>query len=144
MSEPAYEGRCHCGAIGYTYRTMKTPDNWPIRACQCSFCRAHDALSTSEPEATIDFWADRPTELQKYRFGLRTADFLLCRNCGVYIGALIETDTGSFGIINVHALSPLPERTARSVSAVYDSEDTSARISRRQARWSAATLTQSG
>lgn len=144
MSGPAYEGRCHCGAIGYTYRTAGSPDSWSIRACRCSFCRAHDALSTSEPAGTIDFWAARPKELQKYRFGLRTADFLLCRNCGVYIGALIDTDKGSFGIINVHALAPVPEQTSPSANADYGGEDTSARIRRRQERWSPATLTLSG
>ena len=81
---------------------------WSIRACQCSFCRAHDALSTSDPGGQIEFMASRPELLRKYQFGLKTADFLLCTNCGIYIGAVIETDTGRFGIVNTHALAPLP------------------------------------
>jgi hypothetical protein len=39
-----YQGECHCGAIGYTYRTELAPEQWPIRSCQCSFCRMHGEL----------------------------------------------------------------------------------------------------
>ena len=92
-----YQGSCHYGAIGFSYSTRLAPGEWAIRACQCSFCSAHDALSTSEPDATIDFVANDPELLQKYRFGLFTADFLLCRKCGVYIGAVIEVDGDRYG-----------------------------------------------
>lgn len=144
MSEADYKGRCHCGAIGFSYRIEVTPDSWSVRACQCSFCRAHDVLSTSDPSATIKFTAIETKALQKYRFGLRTADFLLCRKCGVYIGAIIDTDVGSFGIINVHALTRVPERIATSEAADYDSEDSQGRIERRKRRWSPASLIGSG
>lgn len=144
MSGPAHAGSCHCGAIGFTYRTPTPTDRWALRACQCSFCRAHDALTTSEPTARIDFHASRPADLQRYRFGLRTADFLLCRRCGVYIGALIETDDGSYGIINVHALSQRLDPAAPAERADYEGEDAGARVHRRRMRWSPATFAPSG
>ena len=130
-----YDGGCHCGAIGFRYSTATPPAEWSVRACQCSFCRAHDALSTSEPAATIEFIAHDSGMLQKYRFGLHTADFLLCRNCGVYIGAVIEVDDTRFGIINTHALRPVPETIAGVAPISYDTENTDDRISRRQLRW---------
>ena len=134
-----YDGACHCGAIGFTYRTGIEPERWPIRACQCSFCRAHDALSTSDPAGQISFTAAQPDLLQKYRFGLKTADFLLCRACGVYIGAVIDTASGAFGIVNVHALSEAPGNLAATAPAVYDDEDVGARVSRREDRWTPVT-----
>lgn len=134
-----YEGSCHCGAIGFTYRTEKNPEEWSIRACQCSFCRAHDALSTSDPAGQIGFTAARPDLLQKYRFGLKTADFLLCRECGVYAGAVIETDCGAFGIVNVHALREAPANLAAIAPISYDDEDVSGRVSRREDRWTPVT-----
>ena len=130
-----FPGKCHCGAIGFVYRTGTEPACWTIRACQCSFCRAHDALSTSEPGATIEFFAHQAEQLQRYRFGLRTADFLLCRECGVYVGAVIDTSKGRFGIINVHALTEAPHDLADIAPISYDQENVAGRVSRREDRW---------
>lgn len=130
-----YIGSCHCGAIGFILRSKKRPTRWSVRACQCSFCRAHDALSTSDPDGELEFTANRPEMLQKYRFGLGTADFLLCRNCGIYIGAAIESGNGRFGIINTHALKVQPKKLAKPVPISYDGENTEGRVSRRGERW---------
>lgn len=135
MSERSYSGSCHCGSIGYVYFTTLPPEEWSIRACQCAFCRAHDALSTSDPQGRIAFSATDSSLLQRYRFALRTADFLLCRNCGVYIGAVIETESGRYGIINTHSLMPVPENIAAVAPISYDGEDTSGRVGRREERW---------
>lgn len=131
-----YSGACHCGAIGYVYSCETTPADWAIRACQCRFCRAHDALSASDPAATIEFVATEPDQLQRYRFGLHTADFLLCHRCGVYIGASIETPNGRFGIINTHALTDPAPATAKPQPISYDGEETEGRVARREERWS--------
>lgn len=130
-----FEGSCHCGAIGFRYRTGIDPRNWSVRACQCSFCRAHHALSTSDPGGEIAFLAAEPQHLQKYRFGLKTADFLLCRQCGVYIGAVIETGGKAFGIINTHAFKNTPADLPAVQPVSYDREDASGRVSRREERW---------
>lgn len=130
-----FTGTCHCGAIGFCYRTNIDPAEWSVRACQCSFCRAHDALSTSDPAGEISFTASRPESLQKYRFGLKTADFLLCRECGVYVGALIETGGKAYGIVNIHALEELPPKLAPAAPISYDNEDTGGRVTRREQRW---------
>ncbi len=139
MNEPVFEGKCYCGAIGFRYATNVAPGEWSMRACQCRFCLAHDALSTSDPAGSIAFVSTNSERLQRYRFGLKTADFLLCTNCGVYIGAVIETDTGRFGIVNTHALAPVPENIAAVAPTSYDGEDTDDRVSRREERWTAVT-----
>lgn len=135
-----YSGSCHCGAIVFSYETALSPPNWSIRACQCSFCRAHNALSTSDPSGELHFATNDARLLQRYRFGLKTADFLLCRNCGVYIGAVIQTDNGMWGIINTHALDNEPNDIAGVSPIRYDKENTSGRVSRREERWTPATL----
>jgi len=135
MVENTYSGSCHCGSIGYMYFTAVPPEEWSIRSCQCAFCRAHDALSTSDPQGRIAFSTADPSLLQRYRFALKTADFLLCRRCGVYIGAVIEAASGRFGIINTHSLTPVPENIAAVAPISYDSEDTSGRVTRREGRW---------
>ena len=131
-----YEGSCHCGAIGFRYHTARQPGSWSVRACQCAFCRAHHALSTSDPEARIEFTAVRPALLGKYRFARRTADFLVCGRCGVYIGAMIQTPRGRFGIVNVNAFTPVPTEVAAPVPMQYGPESHEQRIARRELRWS--------
>jgi len=135
-----HTGRCHCGAIGFTFDTAAEPAGWSVRACQCSFCRAHSALSTSDPRGSVRFRIERPENLTRYRFGLRTADFLLCRECGVYVGALTSIDGRWFGIVNVNALQPIPAAVREALAMSYDGEDATQRASRRAQRWSPAEL----
>lgn len=139
MSDVLFPGRCHCGAIRYEYSTSLAPDSWSVRACQCEFCRAHDALSTSDPNGALRFETRDSAQLQRYRFGLKTADFLLCRNCGVYVGAVIESGRGHFGIINTHSLTPVPDTLAPVAPISYDNEDTGGRVARREERWTPVT-----
>ncbi len=135
MTETHYTGHCHCGAIGFDYATACAPADWSVRACQCRFCRMHDALSTSDSAGRLAFVHDDPDQLQHYRFALQTADFLLCRRCGVYIGAVIDVDGARYGIINTHALDPTPPDIAAVGAISYDDEDVDGRVSRREQRW---------
>ena len=134
-SPKAFEGSCHCGAIGYTYRTAISPDKWSVRACQCSFCRAHAGLSTSDPEGSVAFKERVRGALHHYRFGRMTADFLICRKCGVYLGAAISTPNGNYGVININALRPVPPNLPPPVAADYEGEASEQRIERRAQRW---------
>lgn len=135
MELQAYEGRCHCGAIGFVYRTALPGERWSIRACQCTFCRAHDALSTSDPQGELDYQVREPDMLQRYRFGGRTADFLICRRCGVYIGAQMQAGGRAWGVLNVRALGQPPPTLPTAVAMSYDGESAVERQGRRERRW---------
>jgi hypothetical protein len=106
-----------------------------MRACQCSFCLAHAAMATSDPSGLLTFIINEPSALQRYRFGLRTTDFLLCARCGIYVGAQIETERGVFGILNTRVLTPTPAGLRISTPANYDVEDVNRRIARRETVW---------
>lgn len=134
-SHRTFEGACHCGAIGYVYRTAIAPESWTVRACQCSFCRAHAVRTTSDPSGSVQFTERRRGALHPYRFGQMTADFLVCRTCGVYVGASISTPQGDYGIININALQPLPAGLPDAVASVYEGETAEQRVARRRARW---------
>lgn len=66
---------------------------------------------------------------------MRTADFLLCRRCGVYLGAQIEIDARAYGIINTAALTPAPADIPATLPVDYGAESSSDRIRRRAQRW---------
>ena len=130
-----FPGSCHCGALGFSFQTALSVEQWSVRACQCRFCRAHGALTTSDRGGRLTFHVNEIASLQRYRFGLRTADFLLCRRCGVYLGAQIETAGGAFGIINALAMAPVPQQLPGAAPADYSSESSSERVDRREKRW---------
>ncbi len=130
-----YAGQCHCGAIGYSFETGLPPSAWLVRACGCSFCRAHGAQTASDPQGSLQFRVADPTRLVRYRFGLRTADFLVCAQCGIYIGAEITTGRGRYGIVNLNAMRPLPGELPRAQAMSYEGENEARRAERREARW---------
>jgi hypothetical protein len=131
-------GSCHCGNLELAFETRQQPGDVTVRACACSFCRHHGARTVSDPDGRIVFVVHDPTELNRYRFGLGTADFLLCRTCGCYVGAIIEDAGSVYAIVNVNALQT-PDVFARgAVPVSYDGEATAERQARRRARWTPA------
>lgn len=130
-----YAGRCHCGAIGFEFHTDKPPSAWAVRACQCGFCRAHAAACTSDPSGHVVLAFTDESALQRYRFGMRTADFLLCRNCGVYLGAVLETAAGRFATLNTHAMASVRDSVPTAEPVEYGGESAESRRLRRQRTW---------
>ncbi len=135
MANPSYAGSCHCGAIGFAYESPLPPEQWPVRCCDCSFCRAHGACCTSDPGGSVRFVISKPDHLLRYRFARRTADFLICRACGVYIGALITADRGTFGLVNLNAFVAPPDGLSAPKTTNYDAESGSRRVARREEGW---------
>jgi hypothetical protein len=131
-----YEGACHCGVLSYRYDTVLATASWPVRSCQCSFCRLHAALTTSDRAGTLSFSAADLSDLQRYRFGARSADFLICRRCGAYLGATIRTGAASrSGLVNLRTLCPMPGDLGAAVPMNYDGESPAQRMARRESRW---------
>jgi hypothetical protein len=130
----AYHGGCHCGALRLTFESARAPAELQRRACQCSFCRSHGALTMSDPEGAmrIDAKADA---LVRYRFGLKTADFLICARCGVYVAAIFLEDDDGWAIVNANALHEREVFTAPIDAISYDGETPGSRGARRKTRW---------
>ena len=57
----------------------------------------------SDPEGLFEVWADDWSLVQSYRFGTRTCDFLICRQCGVFIAAVSDmTEAKARAVVNVN------------------------------------------
>jgi hypothetical protein len=129
------EGGCHCGAITAVFETALAPADIEVRADQCGFCRRHGAKTVSDPAGrlTLRFAEDA---VRRYRFGARTAEFLVCRDCGAYVASVME----HFGVLNVVGadIAVLASRAARPVD--YDGESADERRARRRQRWTPTTL----
>lgn len=132
-------GACHCGAIQYTYATALPAGRWPVTLCQCSFCRSHNARMTADPHGEAQFDFRHPEFLRRYRFGLRTADYLVCRECGVFVAAVMITGRGALASINVNTLQEPPAGVPPGKPVQHEGESAEARRARRATLWTPVT-----
>jgi hypothetical protein len=130
-----FEGGCHCGNLFYAFEASAPLGALGLRACMCPFCRAHGARNTSDPNGRMQIDVRERERLVRYRFGLRTADFLLCAKCGVYIGALLPYGEGGWFTVNVNSFREPPPLDFPIEPIVYDSEDEGGRVDRRRTKW---------
>jgi len=128
-------GACHCGNVTVALETALAPEALPLRACGCTFCRKHGARATSDPAGRIRIDVQEPSQLLRYRFGQRTADFLVCARCGIYVGAVMTEADGAWATLNANTFAE-PDRFARAAQPVdYGAETAAERRARRRARW---------
>lgn len=135
MSRYQIVGGCHCGNVSYVFDASARAEALGLRACQCSFCRAHGARTTSDPDGEIRIAVSDRDKLQRYRFGLKTADFLICRACGVFVGALMATDGKRYFTVNANTFKPPPAYDIIAVAKDFGAEDTGGRGARRARLW---------
>lgn len=133
------EGGCHCGNLYYIFEASTDLDNLGVRACMCRFCRAHGARNTSDPNGAIQIDVRDPARLVRYRFGLKTADFLLCAHCSVYVGAYLPDEDGGRFTVNVNTFREPPPLDFPLVPHDFGSEDRAGRVERRKAKWTPVT-----
>jgi hypothetical protein len=124
-------GRCHCGAIELDFMPARAPQALTLLACQCSFCRKHGTRATADPDGLLVITVTEREALERYEFGLATAQFLLCRRCGVYLGAVC----GERGLVNVNCLDDQARFTQPARPIDYDGETAQARRLRRERGW---------
>ena len=110
----------------------------------CSFCRSHGARTTSDPHGRLQIVAHDPDQLIRYRFGLKTADFLICGRCGIYVAAVLTTGDFSYATVNVNSLDSNEIFTKEVRRVSYDGEGEAERIKRRKKNWTPAIVILSG
>jgi hypothetical protein len=96
----------------------------------------------SDPAGSFEVWADDWSLVERYRFGTRTCDFLICRRCGVFIAAVAEAGDGALAVVNVNCLDDRGRFTSAPTMHDFDDEAIDNRSSRRAANWMPAVLHQ--
>ena len=138
--ETEFAGRCHCGAVELTFTTRRAVNELPLRACQCTFCRKHGARTTADPDGWLEIRARDAAALARYRFGLGTADYLVCARCGVYVAAVMEEAGRGYAVVNVNAFTEGRAFDRQPTPMVYDHEDEPGRRARRRKLWTPAAI----
>jgi hypothetical protein len=111
-----------------------------VRSCACSFCRRHGARCVSDPAGAVRILVHDPALLIRYRFGLRTAEFLVCGRCGTYLGAVMTAGGSAVATINVNSFDPPHPFERQGVPMRYDAESEPERRARRAAGWTPVTF----
>lgn len=127
---PNYAGACHCGALTLDFASEKSPAELGAQACQCSFCRKHDAVTIAVQDEL---------QVRRYRFGLGITDFLICDVCGTYVAAVSKIEGQPMAVINANVLE---RRDACPVADPhsYDGENVEVRLARRATKWTPSTM----
>ena len=135
-----YEGGCHCGNIQVWFETEISPADFKPRSCQCSFCRKHSTRALSDTNGNIHLSVTSKAELNRYKFGHNSAEFLICTRCGVYVSAYMPDGNKAYANVMANALRD-HEAFPPGIPINYGVENETNKLKRRRGVWSYATLT---
>ena len=129
------DGACHCGNIRFVFHWPQAEGLIPVRACGCSFCRKHGGVYTSHPRGRLAVEIADEERLQRYRFGTGTADFLICRSCGVVPLVTSAIEDRLYAVVNVNTFEGVERAELDEAPTDFEGETTEGRLARRQRNW---------
>ncbi len=136
----AYAGGCHCGNVQLEFSSVISPENTEIRECQCSFCRKHGTQAIADPRGSLLVKITAADNVNRYSFGMSTAKYIICSNCGVYVAAVTNDKDDLRGIAALNVLDDRSSFTATPISADYSDESRFLRQARRRQKWTPARI----
>ncbi len=133
-----FAGRCHCGNLSVRFETAKEPQDLPLRSCQCTFCTRHWTRNTVDPRGHAKVVVRDPEKLSRYQWGGLSAQFLVCRECGGYLGAVASIGGRRYMTVNFNLFDDAARFTQPSEPVEYGHETQEERRKRREAGWTPA------
>ena len=139
MSDPntvrTIHARCHCGNLQITFDWPDPGPTIPVRACQCSFCRKHRGIWTSNPRGSFELRIADTSRHAPYRFGTKTADFHVCSTCGVVPIVTCVIDGRRYAVLNANAFDDVDRSVLVEQPADFEGETVESRLARRRRNW---------
>ena len=107
-------GGCYCNNVTFEMKMTGELGSYEPRACDCDFCSKHGASYVSDTNGKLTIFVKDDSNLSKYKQGSGIADFLICKTCGVLVGACYEEQGQLYAAINSKAIDEIatlgPER----------------------------------
>ena len=128
-------GGCHCRNIAFELDWVPEPAAIPARACGCTFCVKHGGVWTSCPAGTLRVRIADAARVSSYRFGTGTAEFHVCRECGVAPVVTSKIDGTTYAVVNVNTFENVDPALLARAPASFDGESEEARLARRARNW---------
>lgn len=104
MTSHRYSGGCHCGNIQLEFQSTRPPGEFRPRSCDCTFCLKHGATYIADPRSKLVITVREHDELNRYRQGSESAEFLICRKCGVLAAVVYSEDARLYASVNGKAI----------------------------------------
>lgn len=131
-----YHGGCHCGVIRYAITTSKTENPLTPRMCNCTFCQRHGVFGISDPDGKLRVEISDRDAINRYSFGHKTAEFLICKVCGVAPVVLSTIDDQLYSVLNGRTVDqPWPFNLAEVPEMDFEAENREERLIRRKRNW---------
>jgi len=128
-------GGCHCGAIRYEFTWPVPGREIPVRACSCAFCTKHRACYTSHADAVLDVMIADKDAVSAYTFATGTAEFQVCRRCGVVPFVTSRIEGRMYAVVNVNTFEGDEASTLTESTSNFDGESLDQRLARRARTW---------
>jgi hypothetical protein len=135
---PVFHSRCHCGNLQADLETQLRADEFTVRSCQCSFCRRHRTRNIVDKEGLARIRVADAELLSRYQWNTRSAEFLVCKRCGGYLGAAMATGDRWVMTLNVNLFDEVDQFTQQPTKVSYEAEAPQERRLRREASWTPA------
>lgn len=100
MAKEVLTGGCRCGKVTLLVHLSAEPKSYSPRACDCDFCRMHDAAYISDSSGSVVVQTETMSNLQFVQQGNELAEFIFCINCEQLLGVRWQ----QFGSVNVRVL----------------------------------------
>lgn len=134
-SHTSFHGRCHCGDVAFTLDWPDPPHPLPVRACGCGYCSRLGGLWTSAPHGHLVVRLARAEGVTRYRFGHGTAEFFVCRTCGIVPLATSATGERLLAVVNANTFEDLTPDALSITPTDFEGEDRDGRLARRERNW---------
>jgi hypothetical protein len=138
MRMPTFVAHCHCRNVEVRFETHKPATEIQPHSCQCTFCTRHRSRTVADRQGRATIRVRDETQLSRYQWGTRSAEFLVCRNCGGYAGAVMTSGARKYMVVNVNLVDDPSQFTQPAVPVNYDAETPEERRKRREAVWTPA------
>jgi hypothetical protein len=139
MRDPAayrqIQGSCHCGNIRVTFDWPDSGQTIPVRACGCALCTKHKAAWTSHPDGRFYLRIADDSQVRRYRFGTKTADFHVCLICGVVPIATCVIEGTRYAVVNVNTFDGVDRSQLVEAATDFEGETRENRLARRRRNW---------
>ena len=94
-----HKGRCSCGQVSLEFHSYKDLSDQSPRQCDCDYCASHGKpILLSDPAGKLVFTSRQPAK--KETQGSAQAQMLFCPSCGNMLGASLENEGQTIGVVN--------------------------------------------
>jgi len=104
MTLHRHSGACHCGNIQIEFQSTRLLGEFQPRSCDCSFCSKHGAIYVSDPKGKLVITVRDRGQLNTYRQGSASAEFLMCAKCGVLAAVVYAEGERLYATVNGKAI----------------------------------------